>query len=312
MLRQVLAATGPERKAQIAITFDLEMSRNFPTWERTEWDYEKGNLDSATKEYALAAGKRVKEHGGHIHYFAVGRVCEQPDVGWLSDLAAAGHPIGNHTYDHVNVLAREPEQIQFRFARAPWLIAGQAVPEVIAENVALCTKALAQRAKVTVNGFRTPGGFATGLREREDVQAMLQAQGFTWVSSLYPPHPNTMGEPPSEQVLTGIVAAQKEAQPFVYPSGLVEIPMSPISDVGAFRNGRWPLEAFIEAVRRGVLWAIENEGVYDFLAHPSCLGVVDSKLRTVETICQLVAEHRERAELTTLDQIAANITRAKG
>ena len=31
----------------IAITMDLEMARNFPHWEDTHWDYEKGNLDEA-------------------------------------------------------------------------------------------------------------------------------------------------------------------------------------------------------------------------------------------------------------------------
>ena len=41
----------------------------------------------------------------------------------LKQLAAAGHPIGNHTYDHVNVKANRPEDTQYRFARAPWLVA---------------------------------------------------------------------------------------------------------------------------------------------------------------------------------------------
>ncbi|MFN0055855.1 MAG: polysaccharide deacetylase family protein [Planctomycetales bacterium] len=40
-----------------------------------------------------------------IHFFCVGRVLEQPNVDWLKEIAAAGHPIGNHTYDHVAVLA---------------------------------------------------------------------------------------------------------------------------------------------------------------------------------------------------------------
>ena len=35
------------------------------------------------------------------------------------------------------------------------------------------------------------------------------------------------------------VSAQAQAQPFVYPSGLVEVPMSPVSDVTAMRSGRW-------------------------------------------------------------------------
>ena len=81
---------------------------------------------------------------------------------------------------------------------------------------------------------------------------MLLDLGFTWVSSFYPPHP--VGEPlhePTDAVLDAIVAAQAKAQPFVYPSGLIEVPMSPISDIGAFRNGRWKLEWFLEAIRRG-------------------------------------------------------------
>src|SRR5260221_12948185 len=91
-------------KALIAISFDLEMSRNFPTWEQTHWDYEKGNLDEATKKYTVEACRRVKAAGGVLHCFAVGRVFEQENVSWLRYIAKAGHPIGNHTYDHVNVL----------------------------------------------------------------------------------------------------------------------------------------------------------------------------------------------------------------
>src|SRR5437762_13740759 len=88
-------------KALIAITLDLEMSRNFPTSDDTHWDYEKGNLNDETKKYAVEAARRVKAHGGVVHFFAVGRVFEQADVDWLKEIARAGHPVGNHTYDHV-------------------------------------------------------------------------------------------------------------------------------------------------------------------------------------------------------------------
>lgn len=109
------ATPAPDGTAQIAITLDLEMSRNFPTWEATHWDYEKGNLNEDTKRYSTEAARRVRAAGGVIHFFAVGRVLEQPDVSWLAELAANGHPIGNHTYDHINVLATRPEELQFRF-----------------------------------------------------------------------------------------------------------------------------------------------------------------------------------------------------
>src|SRR5438034_6880517 len=101
-------AANQNKQALIAITLDLEMSRNFPTWEQTHWDYEKGNLDEPTKKYSVLAARRVKKHGGRIHFFVVGRVFEQQSVAWLKELAQAGHPIGNHTYDHVNVKATRP------------------------------------------------------------------------------------------------------------------------------------------------------------------------------------------------------------
>jgi peptidoglycan/xylan/chitin deacetylase (PgdA/CDA1 family) len=45
----------------------------------------------------------VKE--GVIHFFAVGQTMEQEDVGWLKEIVAQGHPVGNHAYDHFNVKA---------------------------------------------------------------------------------------------------------------------------------------------------------------------------------------------------------------
>src|SRR5262245_17937369 len=182
------AAPPPRRKAQVAITLDLEMSRNFPTWDQTEWDYEKGNLDEPTKKYAVEAARRVKKHRGRVHFFVVGRVFEQKSVDWLREIAQAGHPIGNHTYDHVNVKAKKPSEIQFRFNRSPWLIEGKKPADVIRENVRLTTAALKTRVGVDAAGFRTPGGFHDGLADRADVQAMLSELDFEWVSSKYPAH----------------------------------------------------------------------------------------------------------------------------
>src|SRR5437762_9789099 len=96
-------AAAEEDKALIAITLDLEMSRNFPTWDQTHWDYEKGNLNDQTKRYTVEACRRVRAHGGVIHCFALGQTMEQADVSWLQGIIRAGHPVGNHTYDHVNV-----------------------------------------------------------------------------------------------------------------------------------------------------------------------------------------------------------------
>jgi peptidoglycan/xylan/chitin deacetylase (PgdA/CDA1 family) len=292
------------KKARIAITLDLEMSREYPRRGMTEWDYEKGNLDEPTKQYALEAARIVKQAGGRMHFFCVGRVLEQPDVEWLKEIAA-DHAVGNHTYDHVYVLAKQPEETQFRFRRAPWLIRGKSAAAVIEENIRLTTIALRERTGIIESGFRTPGGFVNGLAGRDDVQQMLLRLGYQWVSSEYPRHDAARaGESPPPAVFESIVAAQRESQPFVYPSGLVEVPMSPISDVNAFRSNRWRLGDFLKAIRLAVEWAIDNAAVFDFLAHPSCLVIEDPKFESIQLICELARSAGDRAELCDLATIA--------
>ena len=142
---------------------------------------------------------------------------------------------------------------------------------------------------------------------------MLLALGFGWVSSLYPWHPNTpAGEGPGAVLYDNIVRAQADAQPFVYPDGLVEVPMSPISDIGAFRTGRWRLEWFLKAVELGIAWAIEHRAVFDFLGHPSCLYVTDPEFRAVDLICELVRKAGPKAAIVGLDALAERARMRQG
>jgi peptidoglycan/xylan/chitin deacetylase (PgdA/CDA1 family) len=298
------------RQAQIAITFDLEMSRHYPKRGMTEWDYQKGNLDEPTKQYAVEAARIVKKLGGRIHFFCVGRVLEHEKVDWLKEIAKEGHPIGNHTYDHVNVHAQKLEQTQFRFRRSPWLIRGRSAQQLIRENIKMTSIAMKQRVGIEENGFRTPGGFNDGISSRPDLQKLFVDLGFSWISSKYPRH--LSGKPmqePSQDVYQSIVQAQKEAQPFLYPNGLVEIPMSPISDVGAFRTKFWKLKFFMKAIRMAVEWAIETGGVFDFLCHPSCMVVEDPNHETIRMICEVVRQASEKAAIADLGSIAARVNR---
>ena len=298
-------AAADRPPALIGVTLDLEMSRHYPKRGMLEWDYQKGNLDQPTKDYTVEFARVLKQNGGLLHAFLVGRVLEQADVSWVQQLAEDGHAIGNHTYDHVNVLATTPEQVQFRFKRSPWLVDGKKPAEIIRSNIEVTTRAMKQRTGISPNGFRTPGGFSAGLSERPDVRRILTNQGFDWISAKYPPFKTSAPEvEPDETVFQNIVRAQSAAQPFRYEDGMVEIPMSPISDVHAFRTLRWSLDSYLEAIRRAVTWAIENGGVFDYLAHPSCLVVEDPELKTVRLICRLVQEAGDAARLVTLDKIA--------
>jgi len=176
---------------------------------------------------------------------------------------------------------------------------------VIRENIRLTTEAMNSRLGIPPRGFRTPGGFPNGLNDREDLQKMLLELGFRWVSSKYPGHKTGMAaEEPTQGVIENIAAATNEAQPFKYSTGLTEIPMSPISDIGAFRTGRWKLEWFLRAIRAGVERVINGGGVFDFLGHPSCLYVTDPQFKTIDLICDLVEQASPRARLSDLEAIS--------
>ena len=80
--------------------------------------------------------------------------------------------------------------------------------------------------------------------------------------------------------------------------------MSPISDISAFRGGRWKLEWFLKALRLALEWVLDRGAVFDFLGHPSCLYVVDPEFKTIGLICDMVKKAGKRAALVDLGTIA--------
>ncbi len=169
------------------------------------------------------------------------------------------------------------------------------------------------RAGLAPDGFRTPGGFYNGLDDRPDLQEMLRGLGFKWVSSKYPltlegkPH-----EEPGPAFYAMLSEAFSRAQPYTYASGLVEVPMSPISDVHAFRSLFWKREWFLKAIGTGVERAIAERATFDLLAHPSCMVVEDPHFETFKLICDLVERVQEAApEIVGLDALAAEASRSE-
>ncbi len=83
--------------------------------------------------------------------------------------------------------------------------------------------------------------------------------------------------------------------------------MSPISDIGAFRTGRWKLDWFLESIRRVFAWTVDHRAVFDFLAHPSCLVAVDPEFKAIDLICELVGASKGKAKIVDLDAIAEGV-----
>lgn len=302
-----------DNKALIAITYDLEMSAGYPVKGKPRtaypWDHQKGNLNEETKQYTVKSCRIVKEAGGVLHSFLVGQVLEHKDVDWLKAIIKEGHPIGNHTYDHVRVTAKNLTNIQYRFQRAPWLIAGKTTEEVISENIRLCELAMQQRLGIKPNGFRTPYAFANGIADRVDLQEMLLSLGYTWVSSKYTGPTKVNRKNPTEADFDAFVTTHKLHQPFVYPTGLIEVPFSPPMDVGVFRSRSWKLEEFLRLIEKSVHWAIENRSTFDFGVHPSVMYVEDPEFKAVKLICNLVKAAGDRAAIVDLDTFARRAKR---
>ena len=303
-----------DRVALIGMTLDLEMSMHYPSWGIMEWNYIKGLLNDETKQYAREACRRVKAKGGVIHSFMLGRTLEQADVTWLEEIVKEGHPVGNHTYDHVNVWAvapgTKPESVQFRFQREPALVAGKTAKEIVRENIQATTAAMKRRLGKEPDGFRTPGGSLSGLDGRADVQQMLLDLGFWWVSSRAP-HVPIAPENPTAADFQRVVDRQTDAQPYVYPTGLVEVPMSPLGDVASFRREKqkWKIGDFLTMIEKCVGWAIENHAVFDLLTHPSIMYVEDPKFQSYELICDMVQASGGKAAIVGLDVIAERAKR---
>lgn len=303
------ALSRPGRgKGTIALSVNLEMSRNFPRLGDTHWDYEKGNLDAENKRYAVELGRFLKARGARANYFVVGQVLEHEDVEWLRELHREGHVIGNHTYDHVNMTGNTPTDLQFRYRRAPWLVEGRTAEQVVEDNIRMTNSALRHRLGMErIRGFRSSNEFETGLDQLPAVQEMLERLGFDWVGTKHAGVRVRPLERASEDIFASAVASQEKTQPYIYPSGLVEIPKSALSDIAAFRTGRWGLGDFIEVTRRCAQWAIEHGQVYSFTVHSSVQVVVDPQFKVFEMLLDLVKRADGRVEFATFDQIADRV-----
>jgi hypothetical protein len=88
--------------------------------------------------------------------------------------------------------------------------------------------------------------------------------------------------------------------------------MSPISDITAFRAGRWKLDHFLKAIRMALDWVIEHKAVFDFLGHPSCLYVTDPEFRAIELICEQVKKAGPKAAIVDLGTLAMRAKRRAG
>ena len=150
----------------LSMTFDIEMSYNFPYWTSDYDDY--GAIDPHVKQYVHRLLDVADKYGVKLQFFVVGSALEDPDVDYLKRLVAEGHALDNHTYRHVNVKAERVEDLHSSYKRAPWRAGGLSPLECLRHEIRQTGRGLSERLGVEASGFRTPGGFSqrAGRRAR--------------------------------------------------------------------------------------------------------------------------------------------------
>lgn len=299
----------------VSLTYDIEQCTNFPYW-TCVWDHEKGAIDAESRRYVSDLAACAQAAGVLFQWFALGQSFTPADVSYLQDLSLAGHPIGNHTYRHVNVKARQWEQVQITYNLDPSLRDGFATPlDAIRNEIQQTSAVMEQRLGVRPAGFRTPGGFTNGLDDAPQIQELLKTEGFAYVSSHYnlpislPPHRGypiaTETRPSPEQLQDAMRASIRSLQPYRCANGLLEIPMMGISDIWAFRVLDLERAEWLSLVELGVDIAAEEGLLFSILMHPSVLASRDPHAATARRVVERTL--RKGGAVVTNDQIAAHL-----
>lgn len=297
----------------VQLSFDLETVTNFPYW-TDFWNNRKGTIDHATKKYVELINAKCERYGAKAQYFLVGSMFEDPDVDYLKKTVAAGHAVGNHTYTHVNIKAQEVDELRGIFDTVPWRAAGLTAQEAVRQEIKMTTEAIKTQLGVEPKGFRSPGGFVNGLQDAEAVQKMLMEEGFWWVSSHYNDcifenhyKPSTFEEFHKVDIDTMTNAfnlSEKGLQPYRYNNGLVELPLSGITDVVAWRGYGANLGDWLQMISAGVDYAHEHGILFTLTTHPAVLAAIDPFCQTVDVILQRAMSKGCDVWLPDMEEIA--------
>lgn len=294
----------------LSLTLDVEQCSNFPYWSSV-WDHRKGAIEPDTRRYieklaGIAAAARLR-----FQWFALGISLEDPDVSYLRSLVAAGHPVGNHTYRHVNVKAQTREQLQVTYRNDPALGRPFATPlEAVRHEIRRTAEAMRERLGAGPQGFRTPGGFGNGLADVPAVQALLREEGYAYASSHYLYPVSARPRPSWEELVGALCWSIEHLQPYRYPNGLPEIPMMGISDIWAFRVLDLEREQWIRLLEAGVDHAAERGLTFSILMHPHVLACRDPHAATIQRLLERAAARGGR--IVTNDELAADPVAIRG
>jgi len=187
----------PGVRCAIALSYDLEMCAGYQP------DLiNHGRLMPELQEYTLDLCAVAEEFDVKLHFFYVANGFDQT-IDLLREILRRGHTLDSHTYTHLPLITDDVQRLD--------------------DELALTNRLFEERLGYGSTVLRGPGGYPAGLDDRVPNQEVILKNGFRWVSC----------KADRNIVKNGnryLVEAARRDVPYVYPTGLVEIPIQGAMD----------------------------------------------------------------------------------
>ncbi len=268
------------RRGVIAIGFDIErmfeseepyFTDNPPPLKSVSYPGPKWQLTPACIQYVRKLMDIADRHSTKVQFFALGHSVEaSPDI--FSEILARKHALGQHTYSHLSLNANTNQ---------------------VMDEVFKTQEIFFRKLGLRPIGLRAPGMYSHGIDALQELQGRLKTAGIRYVSTRYDQS-----------------RSMEEMQPYLLPSGLLEIPSFGYSDRNYTHKLQNTLQAWTSYIRDQVRQACDRKLIYTPDLHPCLEAVLDPQAETLETI--IAAAHGvPNPWTTTFDALARSLLGAK-
>lgn len=272
-------AVAKSRRCVIAIGYDIErmfeseelyFTRNPPPRKEVSYPGPKWNLTPECIQYVRKLMDIADRHSVKIQFFALGHSVEA-SPGIFHEILTRKHHLGQHTYSHLALTANLDE---------------------VMDDVSKTQEIFIRELGLKPFGLRAPGMYKHGIDSLQELQTKLKAVGIQYVSTLYDES-----------------RRMEEMQPYLFPTGLLEIPGYGTSDRNYSSHLGNTLSQWTRYVRSQVQQACEKKLFYSPDLHPCLEAVLDPEGTTIETMIETARENSANAWITSLDDVARQVLR---
>ena len=191
-------------RCAVAITYDTDMAGGY-----SPDGVCHGRTARFLMDYIEVLCETAEEFGVSLQFFQIANGLEVKDVvSHLKKIISRGHYVDCHTYNHINLAYSSPEEID--------------------RDLSLANQLFERELGFRSNVLRGPGGYRHGDLKIEN-QLIILKNGYRWVSGEFD-YELLKKNISKSQDYEYIVSAPSRNRPFIYPTGLIEIPIQGWTD----------------------------------------------------------------------------------